>query len=553
MNDAAPDSVTTIVDDVRTAGEGIVDPKAAKQARQDHAAAADVIARIADIPEGSPDAVRLRRELGMLGISAGALRASLKWHRDQLKAARRAHDNQGTRSAGIDGDGTERSAGDVSSTQAASDDGLDWTDRLVTRWTKNGRVADDVAANAIVALRFHPAWQGVVAFDEFRQSIVTVKPPPWGPEEAPPTIKLGPWTDGDSVRLQAWLRREAAMPMKLGRDAVDAALIVASEAKPVDPPREYLESIEWDAHFRVGAQPSELAPEGQVSWLTRYLGVPDSPYTRWVGRWFLIASVARIFSPGCKVDNAIVLEGAQGAMKSTAARVLYHPWYSDTPIDLSNKDRFSSIQGVWGYELAEFDAYNRHEAAVVKAFASSPLDKYRPPYLRRDVTVPRRCVFLATINPGKEYLQDETGGRRWWPVRVGTIDIEGLKRDRDVLWAEARDLYLSGEPHYPKSATEHAACRSEQAERLSRDAWEDPICDWLACQIPTFDITVGAVLGGPIGLDKSKWGRAEQMRAAAVLRGAGYERVRARDGSRREYVFRKAALPAAAAGTAPPP
>jgi putative DNA primase/helicase len=415
----------------------------------------------------------------------------------------------------------------------------DWTDRLITRWTKSGRVPADVAANAIVALRYHPDWAGVVAFDQFQQTIVTLKPPPWGPEEAPPVVKLGAWTDGDSIRLQAWLRREASMPMTLGRDAVDAALIVASEANPVDPPREYLSSLEWDTLRRVGVNGSEADPDGAISWLTRYLGVPDTAYTRWVGRWFLIASVARIYAPGCKVDNALVLEGAQGALKSTSARVLYDPWYSDTPIDLSNKDRFSSIQGVWGYELAEFDAYSKHEAGIIKAFVSSPSDKFRPPYLRRDVIAPRRCVFLATINPGREYLQDETGGRRWWPVRVGSIDIEALKRDRDLLWAEARELYLANEPWYPRTPLEHDSCKVEQADRFSRDAWEEPVRDWLAADTNRIEVTISAILAGPIGLDKARWGRGEQMRAGQVMRGLGYERVRTTAGGAREYIYRK--------------
>lgn len=417
----------------------------------------------------------------------------------------------------------------------------DWTDRLITRWTKNGRVAADVAANAIVALRYHPDWQGVIAFDDFQQTIVTLRPPPWGAEEAPPVVKLGAWTDGDSIRLQAWLRREASMPMTLGRDAVDAALLVASEGSPVDPPKEYLESLEWDRLCRVGHVGSEADPVAAPGWLSRYLGVPDTAYTRWVGRWFLIASVARIYDPGCKVDNALVLEGAQGAMKSTSARVLFDPWYSDTPIDLSNKDRFSSIQGVWGYELAEFDAYSKHEAGIIKAFVSSPRDKFRPPYLRRDVIAPRRCVFLATINPGREYLQDETGGRRWWPVRVGTIDIEGLKRDRDVLWAEAVALYKAKEPWYPRSTIEHDACKLEQADRYSRDAWEEPVRDWLLANPDKLEVTISAVLGGPMGLDKARWGRGEQMRAGQVMRGLGYERVRTMAGGSREYVYRKTA------------
>lgn len=421
--------------------------------------------------------------------------------------------------------------------------GAKWTDHLIVKVTKKETVVDDVPANAIVALRYHPDWRNVIAYDEFQQSVVTLREPPWSAAESRPAGKIGktgPWTDADSVRLQAWVRRESGLEIKLGREAVDAALLVASEANPIDPPRDFLESLEWDAEFRVGANPNEQCAEGCVSWLTRYLGVPDSPYTRWVGRWFLIASVARIMDPGCKVDNALVLEGPQGAKKSTAARILYQPWYSDTPIDLANKDRFGSIQGVWGYELAEFDAYTKHEASVIKAFASSKADKYRPPYLRRDIIAPRRCIFLATINPGKQYLQDETGGRRWWPVHVGSIDLASLERDRDLIWAEAMQLYLAHERWHPETPAEHAACKVEQADRLSLDPWDDPIRDWLATDgRADGDISIGSILGLVLGIDKAKWSKTDEMRIGTVLRGAGYKRVRQTEGGVRQYVYRK--------------
>jgi len=412
-----------------------------------------------------------------------------------------------------------------------------WLDHLVFRTLANGRrVPDDGVTNVVATLRHHPAWQGVLAFDVFRQTVVTTKPPSWHATDAPPVVRAGTWTDADSVRLMSWLRREPSLQLKAGRETVDAALLVASEGNPIDPPRAYLDDCKWDAASRVGGTDPDV-----VSWLTTYLGVPDSLYTRWVGRWFLISAVARIYAPGCKVDTALVLEGAQGAMKSSAARALFGEWYSDTPLDLASKDRFGAVQGVWGYELAEFDQYSRHEASIIKAFASSASDKYRPPYMRRDVVVPRRCVFFATINPAQEYLHDETGGRRWWPVRAAKehpILLDELRRDRDLLWAEARELYLCGERWYPTTPEEHEACRSEQADRQSRDAWEEPIRDWLRSQYGG-ELTISEVLEGALKLETSRWGRPEQMRAGAILRALGYVRHRVQHNGSRGYVYRQ--------------
>ena len=403
-------------------------------------------------------------------------------------------------------------------------------------------------SNVNAVLRGHKGWAGLVAYDAHEQAIVLSGAAPWGSSYAPggrPSRPrhVGapmPWTDGDSLRLQAWMLETYAVD--LTRDCVDAGLQLAAEGNRTDPPAEYLEGLVWDGVPRLGLAPETLEPgdDGDPSWLSTYLGVADSPYSRRVGRWFLISAVARILDPGCKVDHALVLEGPQSKGKSSAVEALFLPWYADTPLDLSSKDRFGAIQGVWGYELAEFDAYSRHDAAVVKAFATSKEDKHRPPYARRDIRAPRRCVFIATINPGREYLQDATGGRRWWPVRCGDIDLDSLRRDRAQLFAEAVAAYRAADPWYPRTPAEHALCGEEQEERRARDPWEGVIAKWIPSQLlaQTEGLTTAEVLE-KLNIEAGKWGRIEEMRAGEVLRAVGWERRRVRDsgGARREYRY----------------
>lgn len=428
----------------------------------------------------------------------------------------------------------------------------DWQERLLRKG--KGKL-DAVAANAITILRNTDEWRGVIAFDVFRQDVITTRTPPWHGDDAPAEPRAGEWESSDTVRLQSWLRRVWGLP--LSTEAVRAVLLVVSRANEINPLADWLTGLEWDAVRRVD------------SWLVDFMGAPDTPYTRAMGRWFLISAVARAYDAGCKVDTVPVLEGLQGEKKGQALRILFDPWFSDTTIDLGDKDRFTVLRGVWGYEVAEFDGYSKHDAATLKAYITSQRDNFRAPYAERAASVPRRCVFIATVNPGKEYLADETGGRRFWPVRVGAtgpIRLDALRACRAALWAEARELYLAHRLHvanggapdtspgkwWPETPGEHALCRNEQAARKAVDAWDGPVALWLARRLPGAHVTIGDVLGECIGLEKGKWDSGSQQRAGKALRAAGWIREQQRlDGNVRIWVY--VAPPAEPAADPAPP
>jgi predicted P-loop ATPase len=347
-----------------------------------------------------------------------------------------------------------------------------WEDRLVR--SEKGLVS--APANAITILRNDPVWDGVLAWDDFSQAVVFLRPPPWFTDDAPgaatPTDEDAEMLDdAGTTRISAWLLR--AYGLYLEDQQTYRAVVAVAKSRIVNCVMDWLNGLTWDGTSRIGA------------WLTTYLGVPPSAFARFVGQSFLISAVARASSPGCQVDTTLIFEGAQDRGKSSALRALFGRFFSETPLDLNSKDRFTNLRGIWCQSFDELASLSRAEANVVKNFLTSIFDVYRPPYGAHPVRVKRRLVFAGTINPppGAGYLKDVTGNRRFWPVRtaeVGPIDLDALARDREQLWAEAVALYKAGAKWWPSTEAERAMCRVEQQARQETGAWDQKIERWLA-------------------------------------------------------------------------
>ena len=123
--------------------------------------------------------------------------------------------------------------------------------------------------------------------------------------------------------------------------------------------------------------------------------------------------------------------------------------------------------------LGELEGISRADTSKVKAFASRSVDRSRPAYGHFIENHPRQNIFIGTTNDDK-YLRDMTGNRRFWPVKTGAIDLDGLRRDRDQLWAEAAHLEKMGESIVlPESLW--LAAMTEQEARLEDDPWLDTL------------------------------------------------------------------------------
>jgi putative DNA primase/helicase len=172
--------------------------------------------------------------------------------------------------------------------------------------------------------------------------------------------------------------------------------------------------------------------------------------------------------------------GKQGIRKSTAFRVLAvrDEWFADTLSELGSKDSRVEISGKWLTEMSELDRVKGRALETVKSFLTTRHDHYRPPYGRRAEDVPRQCVFVGTTN-SETPLADESGNRRFWPITCGEIDIDGLLKHRDQLWAEAVSRYRAGAKWYLDSKELQDAAVVEQAKRYEGGVWDESILEWL--------------------------------------------------------------------------
>ena len=173
------------------------------------------------------------------------------------------------------------------------------------------------------------------------------------------------------------------------------------------------------------------------------LGAEDCAYTRAVTALLLRAALARAFQPGCKFDYMVVLQGPQGAGKSTMIRLLAmrQEFFVDDVKNIGAKDAQEQIQGRWFVEMAELAAFKGRYIETLKSFITSQVDSYRVPYAKRPVQLSRRCVLVGTTNLG-EYLDDPTGNRRFLPVECSGKGMRslfgtGIEGYIEQVWAEA--------------------------------------------------------------------------------------------------------------------
>ncbi|MGL5964517.1 MAG: VapE domain-containing protein [Fusobacteriaceae bacterium] len=305
---------------------------------------------------------------------------------------------------------------------------------------------------------------------------------------------------------------ERAYGFSPGADALSQAIVAVSSERSHHPVREYLGGLVWDRLARLDTV------------CERIIHAEATPINVTVVRAWFIAAVARAMKPGCKVDTALVFVGPQGCFKSTFFRVLAGRYFSDTAVDIESKDAMMQINGAWIYELGELDhVTSRAHAGRLKAFVTSQVDKYRPPFARAVLPQPRSNVIVGSTNED-QFLNDPTGDRRFHCVRInGRVDIGVLAEERDQLWAEAVVAYNAGEAWWLTQEAEAALRESSEAFRVV-DPWEGAVSTWL--DAPKLDaakaITSQRILVDVLGMRLQDVDQKASNRLAAIMRRLGW-------------------------------
>lgn len=346
--------------------------------------------------------------------------------------------------------------------------------------------------NVLKVLNGCEEFKDSIWFDNFHQKYFTTLQ----------TGKKHEWSDTDTLTLLSYFQRSIRFS-RITKKAVEDAAILFGKQHPRNEARDWMETLTWDGHPRIN------------SVFQFAFGSGDSEYVRAASENWWIGMVARIYEPGCKVDNMVVLEGPQGTLKSTALSIIGSPWFCEAHGSVTSKDFYILLQGRLIVEIAELDAFNRAETNTIKKVITCQTDRFRVPYERAAQDFPRSCIFVGTTNDD-HYLKDSTGGRRFWPIRIKSIDTSYLKDCRELLFAEAVAKYKAGQKWFvmPKGLTEEI-----QESRREHDEWEDLIGTYLVGKSEVKLVDVGLKLG----IQEDRLDKGVQRRLGKILRWAGWE------------------------------
>lgn len=352
-------------------------------------------------------------------------------------------------------------------------------------------------------LKHHPEFKGTLQYDSFKNTLEILKDGKWVDTK-----------DYESINIQTKISVLFPCFAKVSKLMVEDALNKVIHDNEINSMADYIKSLTWDETPRLD------------TWLSSAYGTDSDEYHRSIGSNWMKGVVKRSIVPGSKFDYVLVLEGPQGGRKTSSLEELgningYNA-HVETTMSTGNKDFYMSFKGKLIVEFSEGETLSRSETKQLKSIITTRFDNYREPYARKAKDHPRMCVFAMTTNEDA-YLKDDTGNRRWLPVKMVSevADIEWIKNNREQLYAEAyhRVITLNESTwEFPQDLLEQA-----QDDRRIEDTNSDLVLEWY-CGLSQDErdegITARQVFNGAIKvLDTFKpFDKLEEMRITGILK-----------------------------------
>jgi predicted P-loop ATPase len=391
--------------------------------------------------------------------------------------------------------------------------------------------------NVLRALGHAPEWRDVLAFDSFAHRVVIQReiPRPPGSSDAPSPRLPRPLDDNDVTAGLDWFHAHGMVQLKAG--TLYSAMLLHAREHSFHPVLDFFDAVM--AGEAPKEQPSKIndhridpelpALDPLSLLLTLGFGAQDTPLNRAIARASVISMVRRVRQPGCQQDHMPVLIGGQGLRKSSGLRALVGPdWFSDHLPNLRSKDARIQLQGRVLIEWSEMGALRGQSFETIKAFITARVDRFRPPYGRAAIDIERTVTFAGTSNAG-DFLDDATGGRRFWPVDCASVDCEWISANRRLVWRLACEAEAAGEAHWITDSDLQDEVRERQADAQKPDPWQERV---MRSAIDGMAIDSG-FLSTVLQIPVEKQDNGHVQRVANILRRNGWVRRRERRGGER--------------------
>lgn len=285
----------------------------------------------------------------------------------------------------------------------------------------------NILANYITFFEKAPQFEGKFCYNEFAE-----------------TIYFGDKPIDDNIRNDAF----TSVWEQLGfhsQNLIEQSLLKTARLHSYHPLKDYITSLKWDGQERI------------KNFFKITLDAEDTKLNEMMTFIWFVATVKRIFEPGCQFDNMIVLQGRQGIGKTQVVRRLLQKGYvNELKDELNNNTNLIHKLNISAIVyIDELDSFTKAEMSTIKSFISAESDSGRLSYAHDAKNYPRHCTFIGSTND-TTFLKDNTSKveRRFWVIKC----LKETRDDRfvkimtkeyvDQLWAEAYYFYINNPDYY---------------------------------------------------------------------------------------------------------